>query len=133
MIESISIFIAAVSGFFISFYVWHKKAKKEKLVCIIGKNCNAVVYSQYAHTFGFPNEVMGMCYYGMVAVSRILMLLHVIPAAYEIDMAFTIITASAAVFSLYLIFIQAFVLKEWCEWCVVSGILSITIFLLVVL
>jgi len=44
-----------------------------------------------------------------------------------------LLTAGAAVFSTYLIFIQAFVLKKFCEWCMTLALMSILIFALVLL
>ena len=40
------------------------------------------------------------------------------------------LTTAAFLFSLYLTFIQGFVLREWCEWCLVSAFLCAAIFIL---
>jgi len=39
------------------------------------------------------------------------------------------LTAGAFLFSLYLLFAQAFLLRQWCIWCLLSAMLSIIIFI----
>jgi uncharacterized membrane protein len=39
----------------------------------------------------------------------------------------------AALFSVYLLFVQFAVLKEWCEYCMISSAITIAIFIIEVL
>lgn len=133
MLQQLSIIISAFLGFLIAFYIHHKKSKQEPLVCIIGEDCNKVVTSKYSRFLGMRLELIGMIYYGLTALY------------YGVDEAFfqhnfplinTVVAGTsilAFLLSLYLIVIQFVVLRDLCEWCIASGILSTLIFLVIIL
>ena len=126
--------ILGLVGFIISYYILYKKKRNEKLVCIIGENCDKVIRSKYANTFGFDNTMAGMGYYGLVAVTGIAE--FIMPDLFflkQVILSKIIISGAAALFSIYLIFIQAFVLKEWCEYCLATSAISIAVFLVIIL
>jgi len=138
VLQSFGIIIASYLGLLVSFYIFYKKMKNEELFCISGESCNFVVTSKYNKTLGISNEIIGMLYYGMVfLVYTALSIPSFDKTAHELvpllDFGLLLMTGSAAFFSIYLIFIQAFVLKKWCEWCLVSATMSIIIFILVLL
>lgn len=127
----LTIFIAAFAGFAISSYIRHKKNRREKLICFLGRDCNKVIYSRYASTFGIPNEIAGMIFYGSTAAIFAAFFINPDFAAPFIFLAIKIATTFAAIFFVYLLFVQLFILKEWCEWCLSSAILAFVIFALV--
>lgn len=118
-------------GFIISWYIYYKKARNENLVCLIGQDCNKVLNSKYNKTFGLPNELLGMLYYGAVVLFMLVLLFGFNQIGFISLFVFLIIIGGlAAVFSVILIFIQAFILKEWCEYCLASAAISILIFII---
>jgi len=123
------ILIAAVSGFSLSAYIQRKRSKQEKLTCLIGEDCNKVVYSRYAVTLGIPNEILGMLYYGAVVAAYGIFSFAPELQTEIIGFGFKAVAFLAAIFSWYLIGIQIFILKEWCIWCIASSIFSTLIFL----
>lgn len=124
----IILIFAAFGGFLLSFYIRHKKQTREKMTCPLGSDCDAVIYSEYSRFLRVPLEILGILYYGFVAVSYALFL--VLPAFASPLVVFSILalTIAAFLFSLYLTFIQAFVLKQWCAWCLMSAGLCTIIF-----
>lgn len=112
---------AAFSGFLLAFYIRHKKSAAEKMVCPFYSDCDAVIYSEHSKFFGVPVEVLGLLYYGLAATSYALFLAF--PPLASPSAVFTIftLTATAFLFSLYLTFIQAFALRQWCVWCLMSA------------
>jgi len=126
MNQNLFILILAISGFAIAFYINRKKTKKEKLVCVIGQDCDKVVNSRYAAIFGVDNQILGMIYYFLVAIFSATLISGAVWPEF-IRFSFRIISAGAAVFSFGLIFVQAFILKEWCEWCLGSALISLLI------
>ena len=119
----------SVLGFIIAFYIWHKKKNKEKLYCVLGKNCNKVIKSRYAKSFGFDNTVIGMLYYVFVFVISLAAFLFPAILTFSIFfIGFIVIVGIAALFSIYLVCIQLFVLKELCEYCLGSTAIAIAIF-----
>lgn len=123
--------ILAVVGLLDSWYILYKKQKNEKLVCFVGEDCNEVVNSKYSHIYGVPNEVLGIIFYlsvlgivGLVALGT--KELHGISL-----MAVIHLTAFfALLLSIFLTAIQAFVLKAWCEYCLVASFANFGIFVL---
>jgi len=121
----------AIGGLAVSWLIYHKKNKNEKLVCIIGKDCDTVIHSQYSKTLGIPNEILGILYYALVVALAILSYIGLeMIGPVPLPFFLLIIAGAAAIFSIVLIFIQAFVLKEWCEYCLVSATISIVIFVI---
>lgn len=120
---------AAISGFGVSFYIFYTKKNKGQLVCPTGSDCNAVVKSRYSKFLGVPLEHLGMAYYFVVTASyATLIFAQLFLPGYFVSLL-TGLTAFAFLFSLYLIFVQAFLLRQWCIWCLLSSGLSIIIFI----
>lgn len=111
----------AFAGFLLAAYIRHKKISKETLVCPLRSNCETVIFSDYSRFFGIPVELLGMAYYLTIAI------VYGIFIAISVDMPQLVIfgifslTVVAFLFSLYLTFIQAFALKQWCTWCLISA------------
>lgn len=119
---------AALGGVGVTTYIWYGKHFKDHLACPTGSDCNAVVNSKYSNFLGIHLEYLGALYYLTVFLTYLSFLLN--PNLRETFLLPTILilTAFAFVFSLYLIFIQAAVLKKWCIWCLLSAALSTAIF-----
>lgn len=91
--------------------------------------CHKVQHAPQSKTFGIPNSVAGFfMYLAILALS--LMLLNGSVSLVPIQ----VIVAIGFLFSLYFIYVQGFVLRAFCTWCVVSAInftvLAIATFLL---
>lgn len=89
--------------------------------------CQKVQYSKYSRTFGVPNPFAGLGMYMAILVLTIMFSNGLI--------SFTLIYWIIIVgflFSMYFVAIQAFVLKAFCTWCVVSAIEFTLLFLTVV-
>lgn len=121
----------AVVGLLNSWYIFSKKRKKEKLVCFIGQDCNEVVTSKYSHIYGMPNEVLGIIFYLFVLGSAALVGLGTTELhGISLLSAIHAIAFVAFLVSLYLAAIQAFVLKLWCEYCLVAMFANFGIFVI---
>lgn len=120
-----------MAGFVVSWYIEHKKRKKEKLICIIGEDCDKILNSRYGRVFGVPLEVFGMLYYAVVVLLSVLLLAGTkVVGALTVACILVSLGAFAAFFSVVLIYIQCCVIKEWCEYCLASTGISIFIFAL---
>ncbi|MCH7641423.1 hypothetical protein IID22_04475 [Patescibacteria group bacterium] len=129
------IIILSVVGFANAYFLhWQylrfKKTKKP-MFCLIGEDCAGVIDSRYGATLGVKNEITGMFFYTAISVLLVLSLFFppILPIA-----SFIILLASlaAAVFSLYLLYVQAAVLKKLCSWCLISIFLNVIIFVFAV-
>ncbi|MEX1064312.1 MAG: vitamin K epoxide reductase family protein [Candidatus Paceibacterota bacterium] len=121
----------SIAGLIVSWHIFHKKRSGQKLVCVIGEDCDKVIHSKYSKTLGISNEIIGILYYGLVASLTVISVIGLtMIGPVSLSLFLVIIAGAAAVFSLILIFIQAFVLREWCEYCLVSAGISIVIFVI---
>ena len=129
MASHIIIIFAGFVGFSIANYIRHKKSANEVLACPAKADCETVIQSRFAKFFGVPVEVLGMAYYGFMALFYGLITL--IPEISVTPVNFFIITVTTAafLFSAYLTFIQALAIKNWCSWCLTSAALSTIIFI----
>jgi len=123
----IGVIAAACGGASVVSYISYKKAQGGPLVCPVGSDCNAVVNSEYAKFFGIPLELFGILYYSLIILGYSF---SFFAPQYALGTILFPLTLGAFLFSLYLTFIQAFTLKQWCTWCLSSAGLSTTIFLL---
>lgn len=127
------ILLAAV-GLIDSAYIFYKKLRNEKLVCLIGKDCNKVIKSKYSSVFGIPNEVLGVLFYAGVLGFFFISWLGI---EYFFGVQLLLIFRAAAFLaflsSLFLAVIQIFILREWCEYCLLTAAVNLVIFILVFL
>jgi len=128
ILRTIIIFIG-LSGFLLSSHIHNKKKKKTKLICPLHSNCDEVINSDYSEIYGIKLEVLGMMYYAFIAIVYGLInnFSFLIGSVSDIFFAFSFF---AFIFSLYLISVQAFVLRQWCVWCLFSAFLSTSIFVI---
>ncbi len=123
------IIAVAVLGFLDALYIYVKKKRDEKLVCVIGSDCNTVIRSRYAALFGVDNTVMGMVYY--IAVILVLIFSPYMGiSTFVVLWGLRIVAGLAAMMSVYLLYIQLVVLKEWCDYCFLAALVNIVLAIL---
>lgn len=79
--------------------------------------CRKVQFSKFSKTLGVPNSFAGLGMYTAILFFIIIYLLNIFPLWPVAGLV-----AFGFVFSLYFTFIQAFVIKAFCTWCVLSGL-----------
>ena len=126
-----SIIVLGVIGFSVALNICCKKLSQKIMICPLNMKCEQVLYSKYAKFLGIKMEYLGMLYYALIIISYSIFLFW--PGLKNSFFVSTIsmMTVAGFLFSAYLIFIQAFKLKEWCSWCLMSAAVSTTIFILV--
>jgi uncharacterized membrane protein len=94
--------------------------------CVITTGCETVLTSEHSVIFGIPTALLGSFYY----------LLLFLLAVFSLDMKRGIIRFAAFLTpigflaSLYFVYLQLFVIKEICSYCVVSAAASTILFVL---
>ena len=107
----------------ISIYLLYTQKTKTKPACIIGKDCEAVIGSRYGKTLGIENTIYGIIYYGA--------LLAVILLQLPLPFILILLPASlVALYSVYLTYLQFFVIRGLCDYCMVANIANLVIFAL---
>ena len=105
----------AFVGLVISLYLLYAQKTNKKPACILGKNCDIVIESKYAKTFGVENTIFGVIYYGILLA----VLIFGISVPYEMVLFATV---CVALYSVYLSYLQFFVIKEFCDYCMVVNV-----------
>lgn len=111
-----------LAGIIISAYVWHKQVTPGPVFCI-GSGCAAVIRSPYGRLLGIPNGALGVFYFlGAVMVP-------LVEGRWpEFRSVMTLATGVALGLYLYLAYLQVFVLRALCSWCLTSAALTGGIF-----
>jgi uncharacterized membrane protein len=100
--------------------------KGEKLPCGLTGGCDAVLSSSYSEIGGIPLAAFGAVAY-FVAFSLAVL------AAYGNRLMWKIFGLQATLmmaFSAWLVYLQAFVILQYCQFCLLSALTSATLFLL---
>ena len=120
-------------GFAVSFYMYYSKKYGKPLYCPIGGNCDDVIKSKYGKTFGIENTIPGMGYYALIFIyaAGLLSNRNLFKEA-VIYYSIVGISLGSVLFSLYLAYIQKFVLRKWCYYCIISTIASLLIFAVII-
>lgn len=122
------IVVAALGGFGVSTTIFQTKRSHKQLVCPTGSNCNAVVNSRYARFFGIPLEYLGMLYFFFIALAYLALIVFPQAILGPWLLGLAMLSTAAFFFSFYLLFVQAFLLRQWCIWCILAAMFSLTIF-----
>jgi len=115
-------FVLASIGFIDSIYLLWIKISQNKALCLPGiGDCWSVNTSRYSEIFGIPLSV-----FGAVAYLAILSLLWLegrrIPFQQFFPLLIFGITLAGTLFSIYLTYLELFVIHAICPFCVVSAI-----------
>lgn len=124
------ILLSSVAGLSIAFYIAWKKRQPHPIVCPLRGHCDAVVKSDYSKFFHIPVELLGIAYYVFTFFSYLYLIFN---PSINVNPLFTFfvlaLSSVAFMFSMYLTFIQAFLIRQFCTWCIVSAVLCTTIFI----
>ena len=86
-------------------------------------NCLAVTSSKYSEIFGIPLALLGSIYY-------VFLFFFLTKSKEKMFKHFFLITSSFGVlFSIYLIYVQAFAIGLFCLYCLISSVISFLILL----
>lgn len=114
--------VLGVAGVMVSAYVWYKQVTSGPVLCL-GSGCAEVIRSRYGRLMGIPNGALGVAYF--VSVVLIPLLDAYIP---DLRPLAVLVTSLALVLYLYLTYLQFFVLRALCTWCLTSAGLTAAIF-----
>ncbi|MFW6201852.1 MAG: vitamin K epoxide reductase family protein [Gemmatimonadota bacterium] len=122
--------LSALGGFFVATYLlFAKLGLTGPIVCGVG-DCGRVQASRWAEILGVPVAAWGVIGYGLLFATAMAGLRPAGIADRRIAAALVAFAAVAFGFSAYLTALEAFVIRAWCQWCVVSAGLAALIFLL---
>ena len=126
-----ALFAAVVSliGLADSAYLTAKHYTGKDVPCNIITGCEQVLNSQYAEIFGVPTAAFGATAY-FLAFSLAILTFY---GNVKLWNLFGGLVSIMAIFTLWLVYLQAFVIGAFCQFCLISAATSITLFLIYIL
>ncbi len=122
--------LLALVGMGVAGYLAYVEFNQLEAVCGPVGNCNTVQQSPYATLFGFlPVGVLGVLGYIAILVIWLLELLELPVFNKLLRMALWAVTLFGTLFSIYLTFLEPFVIGASCMWCLSSAVIITTLFL----
>ena len=120
--------ITAVIGLFDASYLTYQHYSGAGLICNISHGCEQVLTSKYAVVAGVPVALLGVIYYFAVLLTAVYFMTNK-------PRPNLLLALGLAGFlpTLYLLFLQAFVIKAWCQYCLLSSVTATTVFVVSVI
>jgi len=111
--------VLAAAGFLISAYLTWVHFARVAPVCVGGSGgCETVQSSRYATILGIPVSVLGLVGYAGLLFSTVLR------GEVAVYLGF-LISLVGTLFSIYLTYLEVFVIHALCQWCLVSAAIMV--------
>jgi uncharacterized membrane protein len=116
-----SIIFLSIIALLISIYLFYTDINQKELVCLINSGCDFVLRSEYSRIFGVPLSLIGILYFSIILI---------LVSLQKLALFLKIILFLGFLFALYLIYLQTFVIKSFCQYCLIVDLVAILIFIL---
>ena len=125
--------LVALAGLVVALYLTlFKLGYIGNLVCAVG-SCEVVQTSKWATLLGYPVAAWGVAYYVAVLAVSLAGLSPGLVDSRRVSQLLVLMTATGVLFSLWLTYLELFVINAICMWCVVSAVLATLLFVIAVL
>lgn len=113
----------AVAGIGVASYLGYVEVTGVEAVCGPVGDCNTVQQSEYAHLLGVPVGVLGILGYVAMGAAWLVGMpgRGTRPAAFAVTW---VLALGATLFSMYLTFLEPFVIGATCVWCLSSAVIT---------
>lgn len=125
-----SLIIVSLIGLLDATYLTAHFYSGEAVTCAVGGigGCETVTTSRYATVAGLPISLFGMAYYAAVFILAALLLGK---QRRVFETIITTLVSIAFLCTLYLVYLQLFVLDAICLYCMASAVITTALFVLV--
>jgi uncharacterized membrane protein len=118
----------ALAGIFLALYLLlYKLGMIGALTCTIG-SCETVNTSKWATFLGLPVAGWGVAFYVATFVLAMVSTQERFAGSGPVSGVLLAMTGSGLLFSVYLTWLELFVIRAICQWCVVSAIIVLFMF-----
>lgn len=114
-------------GFLDSFYLTIQHFRQGIVPCYVFEGCDEVLSSKYASIYGVPVSLIGVVYY---LTNFLLAVFYFDTKNKKVIQLLRILPLLGFLATILFVYLQAFVIKSFCFYCVVSAILSTALFIL---
>ncbi len=121
--------VLAIAGLADSVLLTVEHYTRKGLPCTLTGGCERVLSSQYSEIAGQPIALLGVVFYALVLFLAVYALANKSP----LPRKFLLLWGSIGFLSsLGLTSLQAFIIKAWCQYCLLSALTSTLIFILAI-
>ena len=122
--QEFAIPLLALVGLGVAGYLAYVETQAVPAVCGPVGNCNAVQFSPYARLFGvIPMAILGIAGYLLILATWLYGRLPRVPLARHAGLLLFGMTLFGVLFSLYLTYLELFVIRAVCAWCLTSAVI----------
>lgn len=119
----------SIVGFADAVYLAIKTMVGSPITCYAFNGCDTVAQSKYSLLFGVPLSLLGALFYA----TTIILITYYLQRRTKRGLQNVVYVAIfGGLFSLYLFALQAFVIKAWCFYCVISDTVGVITALLAI-
>ncbi|MBN2337606.1 MAG: vitamin K epoxide reductase family protein [Acidobacteria bacterium] len=123
--------LLVLAGFVVAGYLSIVEVREVEAVCGPVGDCNTVQQSAYAKLFGvLPIGLLGLGGFLAILAAWVLRRWGPAPVSVRAAVALLVMTAFGVLFSIYLTFLEPFVIGATCLWCLSSATIMTLLFLL---
>ncbi|MDO8435465.1 MAG: vitamin K epoxide reductase family protein [bacterium] len=121
----VTLLLVSLVGFLDAAYLAAKHFLGLPVVCTFLGGCGTVTTSRFSVIAGIPVALLGACYYLVVFL---LVVAYFDTKRNSLMVMAARLTPVGFLASLWFVFVQAFLLKAWCLYCLVSAVTSTILF-----
>ncbi|MDB4892253.1 MAG: Vitamin epoxide reductase [Gemmatimonadetes bacterium] len=122
--------LVALAGMFVALYLMlYKLGYIGTLACAVG-SCETVQTSKWATFLGLPVAAWGVAYYVAILGVSLAGLMPAFAERRSVSQLLVVMTGVGLLFSLWLTYLELFVIDAICQWCVISAILATALFVI---
>lgn len=114
-------------GFLDAAYLTIEHYRQGILSCYIFKGCDKVLTSEYSEVLGLPTAMLGAVYYLLILLIAVFYLDTKNKTALNI---LKIFPSAGLLASLWLVYVQLFIIEAICFYCMISALTSTILFIL---
>ena len=109
-------------------YLLYQHYKKKPLVCPMDHDCSVVTESKWSKVFFVRNEILGLSFY-LLMLTFIILSVILPNFSSKIYLFLFIFSIIGIVFSIFLVYLQIYKIRDYCFYCLISSFLTLLIFI----
>ncbi len=127
--QFVASFIAlAVGGIIDTSYLLYQHYKKKPLICPMDHDCSVVTEGKWSRIFFVRNEILGLSFY-LLMLTFIILSVILPNFSSKIYLFLFIFSIIGVVFSIFLVYLQIYKIRDYCFYCLISAFLTLLIFI----
>jgi uncharacterized membrane protein len=126
--------VLCIIGIAVAGYLTYVEVARVSAVCGPVGDCNTVQQSEYARLFGIlPIGILGLAGYMVIVIAWLMNRIAKGRLADLATLSLLVITTLGTLFSIYLTFLEPFIIGATCAWCLTSAVLMTVLMLISVM